>query len=50
MQIYFVFVTLNGQLITVPVHDLGKAVSFNIEANAKITSLATKNTTAYLGT
>ena len=33
MQIYFVFVTVSGQIMTVPVHDVHKGVSFTIATN-----------------
>ena len=33
MQIYFVFATVSGQIMTVPVHDVQKGVTFNIASN-----------------
>lgn len=33
LQIYFVFVTATGQIMTVPVHDVQKGVSFNVASN-----------------
>jgi len=49
-QIYFAFVTRIGQIMTVPIDNLDKGVTFSIGLDAKITSLAIKNRIAYLGT
>ena len=48
MQIYFMFVTRKGQIITAPVEMPENTVEINVDAS-NVSSLCTRNSVAFLG-